>query len=69
MEFHQRGSAHINILFWLGLTNGTPQTQLIKESQEQEAQEDTVRMFIEYFNSIISSSSTYKVLSKEEIDF
>ena len=35
----------------------------------KDAQEDTVRMFIKYFNSIVSSSSKYKVLSKEEIDF
>ena len=39
------------------------------ESLKQEAQEDKDRKFIDYFNSIICTSSTHEDLSKDKIDF
>ena len=63
VEFQQRGSAHIHCLFWLINQKGETPPKL----QLHDTQNDT--KFREYFDSIISASSTHQDVDIEDIKF
>merc|ERR1712177_192147 len=70
VEFQQRGSAHINCLFWLQTDEGQlPPKVFLEESPDEELEEYRKSEFVEYFESIVSASSSHEGIDNDAIEY